>query len=93
MTEITASELNDMAADESTEETGENPSVYVDYRVFEIEVQGGSGDTTEDVNEVMDERLRSALKDIEALKRTDFELDDEFDIDRSAAAPEGMMTQ
>lgn len=79
-------------ATEVEEELGANPFMHVDYRVFEVSVHGGSDDSVEDVNEVMEERLAEALEQIEALKRTDFELDDEFDVDRSGA-PGGMMAQ
>jgi len=74
------------------ESDNDNPSMHVDYRVFEVEVQGGQNDDLDDVNEVMNERLESALQQIEALKRTDFNLDEEFDVDRSGG-PGGMMTQ
>jgi hypothetical protein len=77
---------------ESETTLGDNPFMHVDYRVFEVSVHGGAEDTVEDVNEVMEERLNEALEQIEDLKRTDFELDDEFDIDRSGG-PGGMMTQ
>lgn len=75
-----------------SESDNNNPSMHVDYRVFEVEVQGGQDDNLEDVNEVMNERLENALQQIEALKRTDFNLDEEFDVDRSSG-PGGMMTQ
>ena len=78
--------------DAQNEEDNSNPSMHVDYRVFEVEVQGGDSEDLEDVNEVMDERLRTALQQIESLKRTDFNLDEEFDVDRSND-PGGMMTQ
>lgn len=74
------------------EEDNTNPSMHVDYRVFEVEVQGGDSEDLEDVNDIMDERLQTALQQIEALKRTDFNLDEEFDVDRSNS-PGGMMTQ
>jgi len=74
------------------ESDNDNASMHVDYRVFEVEVQGGQNDDLDDVNEVMNERLESALQQIEALKRTDFNLDEEFDVDRSGG-PGGMMTQ
>ena len=90
MTDSTTPEEEDVS-DESDDGTGGNPFMHVDYRVFEISVHGGSDDSVEDVNEIMEERLGSALKQIEALKRTDFELDDEFDVDRSGSA--NLMTQ
>jgi len=61
----------------------EAPFMHIDYRVFEMTVQGSSDDNLEDVDEVMQERLKQALEQIEDLKRTDFQLDEEFDIDRS----------
>jgi len=88
------SEPTETPEEEEVEEAtlGDNPFMHVDYRVFEVSVHGGSGDDVEDVNEAMQERLEEALEDIEQLKRTDFELDDEFDVDRSGG-PGGMMTQ
>jgi len=76
--------------DEAT--LGDNPFMHVDYRVFEVSVHGGPDDTVEDVSEAMEERIEQALQDIEQLKRTDFELDDEYDVERGGG-PGGMMTQ
>lgn len=75
-----------------SDDDSSNPSMHVDYRVFEIEVQGGDDENLDDVNEIMNYRLQTALQQIESLKRTDFNLDEEFDIDRSSS-PGGMMTQ
>lgn len=69
---------------------GDNPFMHIDYRVFEISVHGGPDDDVEDVNEIVEERLDDALEQIEELKRTDFQLDDEFDVDRSG--PNRMMS-
>ena len=80
--------------DESEEEEGilgDNPFMHIDYRVFEVSVHGGSEDSIEDVNEIMEEQLEQSLQRIEQLKRTDFELDDEFDVDRGNGP--GLMTQ
>lgn len=78
----------DEVASESDGDVG--PFMHIDYRVFEISVHGGADDDVEDVNEIVEERLDDALEQIEELKRTDFQLDDEFDVDRSG--PNRMMS-
>lgn len=70
----------------SEDESNDPPTVHIDYRVFEISVEGGEGNTLEEVNEIMDSRIENALEDIEELKRTDFNLDEEFEVDRDTSA-------
>jgi len=91
MTDSTTAD-EEAVSDGTEEGLGSSPFMHVDYRVFEISVHGGGEDSVEDVNEVMEDRLDSALEQIESLKRTDFELDDEFDVDRSGGSA-NLMTQ
>lgn len=56
--------------------------MHKDYRVFELTVEGGPGDSLDDVQEVFREEETEAIDNVEALKRLDFELDQEFEVDR-----------
>lgn len=88
---MTEPERNDDEEPQEEATLGDNPFMHIDYRVFEISVHGGPDDDLEDVNEIAEERLEDALEQIEELKRTDFQLDDEFDVERNGGGGRGMM--
>lgn len=65
------------------------PSVHVDYRVFSVDVYGGPGDSLEDVNEIVEERIDEAVDNIEKLKRNERELESEYEVEEESSESQG----
>jgi len=73
-------------------ESGEPPAVTINYGVFEVAVYGGSGDSLEKVEEATERRVEEAMKNIEELKRMDYDLSEEY-TEEDDRGPTGRMSQ